>query len=212
MWLLVMIWNNLYKSISLCLSALSRKGCQSFFTGWNVAVFTLARKLVLWEVEHVIRFTAAGSSETEFGHCKHYLINVMEWSLAFSGCHLKLLTQHIYPLLYILPLSYFLLTTSLIGFCLFYSDISFISPSLPVVCHAVCVCLCSQWSNWSILCLRLAYPLGCYTIHRNEQATEKISHKKHHVHLSLSSSFYKRLRNPLCFDRTILDHDALVKM
>lgn len=140
MWLLVMIWNNLAKSISLCLRALSRTGCQSFFRGWNVAVFSPAGKLVLWEVEHVIRFTTAGSSETEFSHCRHYLINVMEWSLAFSGCHLKPLTQHIYPLVYILPLSYFLFTTSLTDwFCLFYSNNSFISPrSLP--CR-LCVCL-----------------------------------------------------------------------
>ena len=78
MWLLVMIWNNLAKSISLCLSAASRTGCQSFFRGWNVSVFTPAGKLVLREVEHVIRFTTAGSSETEFGHWRQYLINVME--------------------------------------------------------------------------------------------------------------------------------------
>lgn len=96
MWLLVMIWNNLAKSISLCLGALSRTGCHSFFRGWNVSVFIPAGKLVLWEVEHVIRFATAGSSETEFGHCRQYLINVMEWSLAFSGCHFKQLTQHIY--------------------------------------------------------------------------------------------------------------------
>lgn len=33
-----------------------------------MSVFTPAGKLVLREVEHVIRFTTAGSSETEFGH------------------------------------------------------------------------------------------------------------------------------------------------
>lgn len=70
--LLVMIWNNLTKSISL---RLSRTGCQSFFTGWNVAVFIPTGKLVLWEVERVIRFTTAGSCETDFDHWRPYLIN-----------------------------------------------------------------------------------------------------------------------------------------
>lgn len=117
-------------SLKVSLSAMSRAGCQSFFRGWNVAVFTTAGKLVLWEVEHVIRFTAAGSSETEFGHCRQYLINVMEWSLVFSDCHLKHLTQHIYPL-YILTPSYFLLATCLADWvCLFLSGNSFIFLSL----------------------------------------------------------------------------------
>lgn len=177
-------------------------------------MFTPAGKLVLWEVEHVIRFTAAGSSETEFGHCRQYLINVMEWSLAFSGRHSKRLTQHIYPLLYILPLSYFLLTTSLADwFCLFLSGNSFISSSLPVVCHAVCVCFCSQ-SSWA----QVTGPFCAHGLHTHRDVTlpsgmnmtkERISHRN--IMLHFSSSFYKRL-NPLCFDRNLHDHDAWVQI
>ena len=160
MWLLVMIWNNLAKSISLSLRTLSRTGCQSFFREWNVAVFTPAGKLVLWEVEHVIRFATAGSSETEFGHCRQYLINVIECSLAFLGlpletAHSKRLRSR---LQYILPVSYFVLTTSLADwFCLFPSGSS--SIRLYKLRCSLCV-FCGQWSWAWITVPKACIPTG----------------------------------------------------
>lgn len=59
-------------------AALWTEEAASHFSQDEMWLCSLAAKLVLHEEEHVIRFAAAGSSQTDFSHRRQYLINVME--------------------------------------------------------------------------------------------------------------------------------------
>lgn len=89
--------------------------------------------------------------------------------------------------------------------CLFLSGKSFISSYLFVL-FCVCIIVDSS-SNWSILCPKLVYPLGCCIILRNEH-DKRECHTETLLHLLFSSNFYKRLCEIYCFDRNLHTHDV----
>lgn len=89
------------------------------------------------------------------GHCRQYLIKVMEWNLAFSGSLWKQLTSHSTAAVYLIFSSPCPLLIILVSFSL---ASSFLSTYFLAICHAVFVCYAAsiRSSNWSILSPRLA--------------------------------------------------------
>lgn len=73
-WWSGIMWLKAYHSVS----ARWAEQAASHFSQAEMWLCSPAGKLVLWEIEHVIRFAAAGSSEPDFSHWRQYLINVME--------------------------------------------------------------------------------------------------------------------------------------